>query len=77
MWNCYMCESQEWTSIGLCSTCSEISKIVACYSAEEVLDTLERIYLREKDKVENKVEAEKKGMTTRSKKQNEEEKTKT
>lgn len=72
-----MCESQEWTSIGLCSTCSEISKIVACYSAEEVLDTLERIYLREKDKVENKVEAEKKGMTTRSKKQNEEEKTKT
>ena len=74
MWNCYMCESQEWTSIGLCSTCSEISKIVACYSAEEVLDTLERIYLREKDKIENKVEAEKKTMTTRSKKQKEDEK---
>ena len=74
MWNCYMCESQEWTSIGLCSTCSEISKIVACYSAEEVLDTLERIYLREKDKIENKVEAEKKTMTTRSKKTKEDEK---
>ena len=69
-----MCDSSEWTSIGLCSTCSEISKIVACYSAEEVLDTLERIYLREKDKIENKVEAEKKTMTTRSKKQKEDEK---
>ena len=74
MWNCYMCDSSEWTSIGLCSTCSEISKIVACYSAEEVLDTLERIYLREKDKIENKVKAEKKTMTTRSKKQKEDEK---
>ena len=69
-----MCDSSEWTSIGLCSTCSEISKIVACYSAEEVLDTLERIYLREKDKIENKVEAEKKTMTTRSKKKKEDEK---
>ena len=69
-----MCDSSEWTSIGLCSTCTEISKIVACYSADDVLDTLERIYLREKDKIENKVEAEKKGMTTRSKKPKEDEK---
>ena len=72
-----MCDSSEWTSIGLCSTCSEISKIVACYSAEEVLDTLERIYLREKDKIENKVEAEKKTMTTRSKKKKKTKKFKT
>jgi len=68
MWNCYLCDSEEWTAIGLCTTCSNISKIVACYSAEEVLETLERVYLREKDKVDNKVDVEKKGMTTRSKK---------
>jgi hypothetical protein len=59
MFNCYLCPSDEWTGSGLCSTCHKIKDIIACYSSEEVLESLSTLYLREKDKVENKVNKEK------------------
>ena len=62
-----MCDSQEWTSSGLCSTCHEISKIIACYDSKDVLESLTTIYLREKQKCDNKTEVVKKEYNTRSK----------
>jgi hypothetical protein len=67
MFSCYLCPSDEWTSTGLCSTCHKIKNIVDCYTADEVLESLETLYLREKLKVNNKVAVELKTMTTRSK----------
>ena len=64
MLNCYMCDSSEWTTTGICSTCSEIRKIIACYDGEQVLATLQRVYLRDTDKCEKKTELEK--VVTRS-----------
>ena len=68
MFNCYLCPSAEWTGSGLCSTCHKIRDIIACYSSEEVLESLQELYLREKDKVENKVKKEKSEYNLRKKK---------
>ncbi len=67
MFCCYLCDSQEWTNTGLCSTCHEIGKIIACYDNDSVLKTLQSVYLREKEKCENKAEKEKKEYNLRSK----------
>lgn len=67
MFNCYLCNSSEWTSTGLCGTCHEIGKIIAVYDNKQVLETLQTIYLREKEKCDNKTEKEKKDYNTRSK----------
>ncbi len=68
MFNCVLCDSQEWTSIGLCTCCSEIGKIIACYDAEHVLETLKTVYLRDTDKCEKRAEVETEGIKTRSQK---------
>jgi hypothetical protein len=68
MFNCCLCDSQEWTASGICSTCDKIKKIIACYSPEEVVDTLETVYLREKTKCDAKADVEKKTYELRSKK---------
>ena len=67
MFSCYMCDNtDEWTNTGLCSTCSEISKIIACYTNIGVLETLKTGYLREEGKCGAKAEDEKKKIITRS-----------
>ena len=68
MFNCYLCPSDEWTGSGLCSTCHKIKDIIACYSSEEVLESLSCLYLRVKDKVENKVNKEKSEYNLRERK---------
>ena len=59
MFNCCLCDSDEWTTTGLCEICNEIAKIVACYNSKEILNTLRKVYLRDKEKCENKATAEK------------------
>jgi len=68
MFSCVLCDSPEWTSTGLCSCCHDIGKIIACYSAEEVSETLKKVYLRDTDKCEKKADKEKDEIITRSKK---------
>jgi hypothetical protein len=68
MFNCVLCDSQEWTNIGLCTKCAEIGKIIACYDSETILKTLQTVYLRDIEKCEKKADVEADGVKTRSKK---------
>tara|TARA_Y100001963_G_C6668650_1_gene393982 strand:- start:108 stop:338 length:231 start_codon:yes stop_codon:yes gene_type:complete len=69
MWNytCYLCDRKDSDDY-LCETCRGIKKIIACYNETDILETLENVYLRDKEKCEGKAEVEKTKMTTRNRK---------
>ena len=71
MFNCVLCDSDEWTSTGLCTCCAEIGKIIACYDSEHVLETLKTVYLRDTEKCEKRAGVESEGIKTRSQKKSE------
>lgn len=70
MFNCNLCRAQcdEYVFVhSHCSKCEEIRRIISLYSRDDVLETLRFVYLRDDDnKRENRTEAEKKRIKTRS-----------
>jgi len=64
MWNytCYLCDKTDSDDY-LCTRCKDIKKIIACYSAEDIAETLEKVYLRDKKKCELKADVEMKRIT--------------
>ena len=61
-YSCVICnDSEEWCStINLCSKCESIRKIVAVYGVESVINTLEDVFVRTKEPIENRTKAEEK-----------------
>ena len=61
-YTCVICnDSEEWCStINLCSSCESIRKIVAVYGRKPVIKTLEDVFVRTKEPVENRTKAEEK-----------------
>lgn len=63
MFSCPLCS--DWLYVrSLCSRCSPIKNIVDIYGVKQVSEAIETIFLREEDKVENKIKHE---VKTRSK----------
>ena len=66
MFACPLCN--EWLYVNsLCEDCKITRNIVRCYGIEKVNRSLITFFLREDDKIENKVNNEKKCPLTRSK----------
>jgi len=64
MFACPLCN--DWLYVAsLCPNCKETKKIVACYGIDKVNTALTSFFLREDDKINNKVKNE---IITRSKK---------
>lgn len=57
MWNyrCYLCDTN--TNDYLCEDCKSIKKIVELYGIKSVRETVEFVYLREKEPIKNRTEA--------------------
>ncbi len=64
MWNytCMLCDDPDAGDY-LCARCKDIKKIIACYSADDIAETLEKVYLRDKKKCELKADVEVKRIT--------------
>lgn len=66
MWNyrCYLCDTN--TNDYLCEDCKSIKKIVELYGIKSVRETVEFVYLREKEPIKNRSEVVAKKIQTRS-----------
>ena len=62
MFICSFCEknkeSDTWfTHTGICDTCKKIQQLSAIYTMEELLKTLEHIYVRDEEPIKNRTQA--------------------
>jgi len=69
---CYLC-SKNYAGISqtFCETCTRLRRIIHLYNIDQVLDTCEYVYLREKNPIEKRaekvIEGKKKEYSLRSK----------